>query len=328
MLAHKSLVAAIFIVLTVVVIVIYMYRPPAPAACPTKLHQNADGTLTLHPSGREFADMNAFQQWFQSSGMVAQCPLPVMTGVREIDVLGGQGGWSSGGGGGWPNEQTYARTPINKVDDYEFSRIFGYEQRGEMVVPRQNFNQLLEAHQFDPTSVPISSDLRKVTYTGLQEGFTASGELTSVVAAANDFDPAMRELQKAAYADWAKREEDATPSAKERKAIQKIASKAFGNDPAFEPVVTQVGPNQWEVTELQPKRPATFAEEPVDEQVANTLDPRVQVDFAYRGNTGSNQWTSSSSSSSSWVKPTAPIMRPFGPSEDHKSWDYLYGPPI
>lgn len=320
-------VLGIFIVLAVVLVIGYSLWPSSASTpqCPSRLHRNADGSLTLHPFGREFADMTEFQQWYHSSGLDIQCPLPVLTGKREIDILSGNGGW--------PNEQTYARTPIYKVDDYEFSRIFGFEKGGRMIVPRQGFNTLIEDRQFDWTSKPLSSDERRGKYAGLHEGFTAEGELqSSIISAAHDYDPAMRELQKEAYSSWAERDEAETPSAKERKAIQTLAEKAYGNDPAFDPVVTRVGPNQWEVTELRPRRQKSetpdFAE---DQRIATQENTAVDLSFAFREKqdinaalqTGSLPWDNSE-----WVKPRAPLERSYGPTFDHDSWDFLPGPPL
>jgi hypothetical protein len=312
-----------------------MWPAATKSICPTTLHRNADGSLTVHPMGREFADMNEFQQWYHSSGLDLECPLPVLTGKREKDVLSGDG---------WPNEQTYARTPIYKVDDYEFSRIFGFEKGGHMIVPRQNFNLIMEDRQFDWTSKPLTSDERRGKYAGLQEGFTADGELRSievrgsdagaVAAAVRDYDPAMAATQKEAYASWAAKEEDECPSAKERKEIQALAERAYGNDPNFDPVVTRVGANQWEVTELRPKRRHVEFSDPVDNRVVNTADDKVDIEFAYREkediSAALNPWQVGQLpwDDTEWVKPREPLERAYGPTVDHKSWDFLPGPPM
>jgi hypothetical protein len=332
-------VVAVFVVLAVVVVVGYAMWPTSAAAksiCPTKLNRNSDGSLTLHPMGREFTDMNEFQQWFHSSGLDLECPLPILTGKREKDVLSGDGGW--------PNEQTYARTPINKVDDYEFSRIFGVEKGGHMIVPRQNFDVIIEDRQFDWTNKPLSSDERRGKYAGLTEGFTADGELRSievhgsdagaVAAAVRDYDPAMAASQKEAYASWAAKDEDECPSAKERKEIQALAERAYGNDPSFEPVVTRVGANQWEVTELRPKRRHVESSDPVDNRVANTESDKVDIEFAYRQkqdiSAALNPWQVGQLpwDDTEWVKPREPLERAYGPTVDHKNWDFLPGPPM
>jgi hypothetical protein len=128
-------------------------------------------------------------------------------------------------------EQTFATTPIYKVDDYEFSRIFGYERNGHMHIPRQNFNVMLEERAFDWADRPLTSDERRDKYRGLQEGFTADGELKSEMVvrdAAAQYHPGNEPLE-----------------------IAKLVAAAYDNDPNWEPVVTKVGANHWEVNELK-----------------------------------------------------------------------------
>lgn len=343
----------LFAVLAVLVVVIYMlWLPvsgPAPV-CPVRLTQHLDGSLTLSPQDMKFANMNEFQQWFHSSGKDLVCPLPILDGAKEIDV--------PVAGRGWSNEQTYAKTPIDKVDDYEFSRIFGFEKGGRMIVPRQNFNLILNDRTFDWADLPLSAEERRGKYKGLEEGFSAAGELRSMdvggetnrketlaaVAAANqDWDPKMRAEQQEAYEQYARDEEESCPSAKERKEIQRLADNAYGNDPAFEPVVSKVGPNHWEITELRPKRRHVTFSNDVDNRVVNTDDDSVDVEFRYRGEhtsfgpadlamarredvgaaldpavVGELPW-----GSERLGDVLGPMMRPYGPTQDHKSWDYI-----
>ena len=249
---------SVLVALAVSVVVTYMLWPTAtaPPACAHTIHRNADGTLTLQPGDRSFPDMNAFQQWWHSSGMINQCPIPVLTGreLVERDVM-------EPGQGVWGTEQTFATTPIYKVDDYEFSRIFGYERNGHMHIPRQNFNLILEERTFDWADRPLSSDERRDKYRGLQEGFSADGDLKSeevVRDAAAQFHPG-----------------------NEKREVAKLVAAAYDNDPNWEPVVTKVGPNHWEVNELVPRRREGVVDAVVDDSVVNTADPQVNVQYQY-----------------------------------------------
>ncbi len=342
----------LFAVLAVLVVVAYTLWPTAGTkpVCPVRLTQHLDGSFTLQPQDMKFANMNEFQQWFHASGKDLVCPLPILDGAKEVEI--------PVAGRGWSDEQTYAKTPINKVDDYEFSRIFGFEKGGRMIVPRQNFNMILNDRTFDWADLPLSAEERRGKYKGLEEGFSADGELRSVevggegnrksvlaglTAANQDWDPKMMAAQESAYEQYAKEEEDDCPSAKERKEIQKLADKAYGNDPGFEPVVSKVGPNHWEVTELRPKRRHIPYSDPVDNRVVDTSDPAVDIQFRFRGEERSFGPDSLARARAEDVGAAldpavvgelpwgserlgdvlGPIVRPYGPTRDHKSWDYI-----
>ena len=231
-------VVIVFAVLAVVVVAAYIYFGRAgPSRCPKTLHRNADGSLKLNPSGQTFPDMNAFQQWWHSSGENAACPLPVLTGAREVPVL------TAGTNVGPTGEQTYAKTPIYKVDDYEFSRIFGYERDGHMDVPRQNFNMILNDRTFDWADKPMSSDERKGKYAGLVEGFTAAGELKSE---ASRHEAVARYGEKRHGSHGRHTSRDPTDQeadvdckiSREAKEVASMVAKAYENDPDWEPIVS------------------------------------------------------------------------------------------
>ena len=344
----------LFAVLAVLVVVGYMLWPtsgPKPV-CPVRLTQHLDGSLSLSPQDMKFANMNEFQQWFHASGKNLVCPLPIMDGATEVEV--------PVAGRGWSDEQTYAKTPINKVDDYEFARVFGFEKGGRMIVPRQNFNMILNDRTFDWADLPLSAEERRGKYKGLEEGFSADGELRSMdvggetnrkevlgalTAANQDWDPKMQAGQQGAYESYAREEEDSCPSAKERKEIQKLAEKAYGNDPGFEPVVSKVGPNHWEITELKPKRRHVEFSDPVDNRVVNTADDSVDIQYRYGPDGGERSFGPTALEQAraedigAALDPAVvgelpwgserlgdvlgPIVRPYGPSSDHKSWDYI-----
>jgi hypothetical protein len=169
----------------------------------------------------------------------------------------------------WGTEQTFATTPIYKVDDYEFSRVFGYERNGHMHIPRQNFNVMLEERAFDWADRPLSSDERRTQYRGLQEGFSADGELKSemVVRVAGAADTPLLRVAVAQY-----------HPGNEPREIAKLVAAAYDNDPNWEPVVTKVGANHWEVNELiQRRTDDSQAQQTLDSQA----DPQVNIHYQY-----------------------------------------------
>jgi len=248
-----------FVALVAVIVLLYNIWPST--ACPRQLTQQEDGSLKA--PGHTFPDMNAFQQWFSTSG----CPLPILTGpvsvMQDNDL----------------HEETYAKTPINKVDDYEFSRVFGNERNGRMVIPRQNFNVILENRTFDWADKPMSSDERRSKYRGLQEGFTATGELKSEMMTV---DPAREAAARfGEHRGSASIDDIDCKLSREAKEVAGLVAKAYENDPNWEPVVTRVGANNWEVNELKPRR-RDDAGPVVEERIVNTADDRVDVEFRYK----------------------------------------------
>ena len=334
--------AFIAIAIAVVVAVgIYMALSGS-TGCPVTINQNDDGTLTLD-SGEIFPDMNAFQQWWNAPDGWAsrRCPIPIQTGSRRREILREES----------DNEQTWAKTPINKVDDYEFSRIFGYERNGRMEVPRQNFNKILNKRTFDWPDKPLSSDERRGKYRGLVEGFTSTGDLKAIVMA----EPSAEDLVREATSRYGEKKHDrrrhhdrdqddediSCHVSREAREVAAMVAKAYENDPNFEPVITKIGANQWEVNELKPRRRKQDNEyvEIVDNRVVDTADDKVDIQFNYRENNivkdaidpyFPDNWASSERRSKDpFYGPVPHMERMFGPTFDHKEWYKLdKGEPI
>jgi hypothetical protein len=331
------------IAIAVVITIAVWFAWSGGEGCPKTLHRNTDGTLTLD-TGEIFPDMNSFQQWWHAAGGPnhRRCPIPILTGARRREVLVEED----------RNEQTWAKTPINKVDDYEFSRIFGYERTGRMEIPQQNFNIILNQRQFDWPDKPLSSDERKSKYRGLQEGFTAAGDLKSIVMA----EPTAEEIAKEAVSRYGEKRHDRSRHhedeeveedgiecriSREAREVAAMVAKAYEHDPNFEPVVTKVGANQWEVNELKPRRRRVDNEysDPVDQRVVDTANEAVDIKFRYRENKivedaidpyFPDSWaTPERQSKDPFYGPVPNMERMFGPTFDHKEWYKLdQGAPI
>jgi hypothetical protein len=323
-------IVAVLVVLAVIVVVGYTIWPSASAkdACPARLHRSEDGSLTLEPSGQKFPDMNAFQKWWHASRDYANCPLPLLTGAtRERAVMREEAS----------DEQTYAKTPIYKVDDYEFSRVFGYERNGHMDVPRENYNIILNQRAFDWPDKPLSSDERRAKYNGLHEGFTAAGDLKSMVLA----EPSAEDLVKEAVSRYGEKrhkrseaEEDLDCHvSREAREVADMVAKAYESDPNYEPVITKVGANHWEVNELKPRRRHEAYAEQGNDKVVDTGNDAVDIQFQYREqkvneqaidpfflSTGDLPYQSERQSRDPWYGPVPGMERMFGPTFDHKKW--------
>ena len=282
------------------------------SACDTAVHQNEDGSVRTHPSGRWFPDMNAFHQW--AAREQQGCPLPLLSGSQSKEVLKRESA-----------EQTYAHTPINKVDDYEFSRIFGYERGGRMEIPRQNFNVILNKRAFDWADKPLSSDERRAKYKGLTEGFTAAGELGSVDAAEVIRDAVSR------YGEAM--DAPCKRVSREDREVAAMVARAYSSDKEYEPVLTKVGPHHWEVNELKPLAPNMHNEEREDNRVVNTANDAVDIAFEYRQTEDINHAIDpyfperdrpftepKKHSADPYNGPVPGMERMFGPTFDHIKW--------
>jgi hypothetical protein len=223
----------LLLLITLVVIVIGSYLA-WPSRCPTELHTYPDGQVLLKPTGKSFENLDTFQQWWDKSEFKKVCKLPVATGkggrkVEKTEIPP-------------EKEKTYATTPINKVDDYEFSRIFGREEDGKMVVDKDEYNTILFDRTHDWVNKPYSSEERK----------QIAGRLPTIETFTGDT------MQQ----------------------VKEIVLKAYSSEPDYEPVLTQVGVNNWEVNELKPKRTSESDRE-VD-TIQSTPDIDAHASFQYR----------------------------------------------
>jgi hypothetical protein len=315
-LSNWLLVGGLAVIAVMVMVVIYFYlEGRGVSGCPTELHRKEDGTFVLKPTGQVFGDMNSFQQWW-AANYVATCPIPRLTGAREVTVLRTE----------QPQEETYAKTPIYKVDDYEFSRVFGYERNGRMVEPREDYNKILLSRQTDWVEKPLSSDERRDKYAGLKEGFSASGILTSTQLT---LDPT-----KEAAARYGERRPGASTDPdvqckidREAKEVAHMVARAYENDPEWEPVVTKVGPHHWEVNELKPRaRRGSPAGPAVEERIVDTNNDAVDIRFRYREKAVVDEaidpyFSGYPSPTPDPYQGTVPGMeRMFGPTFDRTKW--------
>ena len=322
-------IAAALSVLALVVVVIYSVWPnKAPTFCPKQLHRDTDGSLTLE-SGQYFPDMNAFQQWWNKTKDYIHCPLPVLSGAKKNAIMRDDEPL---------NEQTYAKTPIYKVDDYEFSRIFGYERNGRMEVPRQVQNTIINQRQFDWPDKPYSSDERRAKYKELHEGF--SGENKDLKAIVLN-EPSAQDLVIEAtqrYGENRRETEVEVESqckfSREEREIAGLVAKVYEGDPDYEPVVTKVGPNNWEVNELKPLRRKQPYEKinPDNNRVVDTGNDHTDISFEYREKEVVNSaidpyftgdlpsYSAREHKADPYYGPVPGLERMFGPTFDQKNW--------
>jgi len=324
-------IVAVLAILSLVVIVAYALWPVASVSfCPKTLRRDTDGSLLLD-GGQYFPDMNAFQQWWSSDRKYANCPLPVLTGAKKHSIMRDDEPL---------DEQTYAKTPIYKVDDYEFSRIFGFERNGRMEVPRQEQNKIINQRQFDWPDKPYSSDERRAKYKELHEGFFGEAkDLKTIVMAEPSAQELVREATQRFGEGRREREvkiESECRISREEREVADLVAKAYEGDPDYEPVVTKVGPYNWEVNELKPLRRKDPYEkiDPANNRVVDTHNDATDISFEYReketvnsaidpyftGDFPSYSARGEKSSADPYNGPVPGLERMFGPTFDQKNW--------
>jgi hypothetical protein len=104
--------------------VVSSYKEPDELQCPSRAQYTSLGGIVSEPGGKFFTSMDSYSQYYKylaSSGIDCSFVSPsrsessAKTTPKKVDVTS-------------EDEQTYATTPINKLDDYEFSRVFTIEK--------------------------------------------------------------------------------------------------------------------------------------------------------------------------------------------------------
>lgn len=172
-----------------------------------------------------------------------------------------------------PGEQTSAQTPINRLDDYEYSRIFELENAPRNAkLSKQQKNALTNQYVLDWSALPFNSEAR------------ASAEDAFVAARLED---GFREPKTGVFFKSVEGFEVAPPDhegfeAREQKVmtgykptevtkhvvddemerVAKVVAQTYSTDPNWEPIVEKTGEHQYAVTELRPRpKKETYASE-------------------------------------------------------------------
>jgi hypothetical protein len=164
-------------------------------------------------------------------------------------------------------EQTFAKTPINKLDDYEYTRIFQNENSPRGELSKTAVNSLMATRKFDWSQLPFNSEkrateedeflARPATSAPKSGVYFKDVEGGSVVPPDADAAQIREKANLTAY-------KTAEPQQLLEHNIDDVASmvkKMYADDPNWEPVVEHVGNNEWRVSELRPKvRKEKYAE--------------------------------------------------------------------
>jgi len=354
------------VVFVAIVAIVYILNrktvrePFESVSCPTEAVRGPDGRIKIKPGNKVFQTMSDYVSYLKDIyGKGAQCVPPKVRSHRE-PVPGLFGGLGNGAEppraanmlGTTRNvlnsdasvEETSVRTPIDKLDDYEYSRVFEVERGSRNALNAAVKNDLLEKRATDWSMLPFNSEAR-----AQQEDEFIAGRMDTVwrepksgvffknmegeSTVPPDVEAAKLREQKI-LASYRPTEVSEHIVDNETQAVANLVNKMYKEDPNWEPVVSKTGENQWEVTELRPKaRKETYEDAQTvttamaengrgqthPEPVMNIFD-RLQDDpyFDKRGVSDKNNdrfWNYKD-----FTKWTPGLERMFAPTMENKEW--------
>jgi len=227
--------------------------------CPSRAQFTASGGVVSEPGRKLFTSLESYMEYYKYLGSAGiECAfvspsrdasLMPQSEAKKVDML-------------VEDEQTYALTPIKKLDDYEFSRVFQIEKESRNELERTTVNALASRFQFDWSQLPFNSQVRATEEQAMNqkrlEGFT--GTLTEPfyesIGGDNMAPQDLQELderEKAILQQYSpKKTEDLLEH--DTDDVQVLVKKLYESDPDWEPVVEKVKKGEFEVTQLVPRR--------------------------------------------------------------------------
>lgn len=267
------------------------------ADCPREAIRGANGRIHVSPGNLEFNTLAEYTNYL--TGLYANgatCLAPKVRDHRERDRSE-----RDAGGAPVPTENanavelTSAVTPINKLDDYELSRIAGLENRSRN--DKDATSAKLGENVFDWAKMPFNAAERAEREDTFMAGQTEDGwrdPKTGVFfksAEGADMLPpdaeaeAMREAKL--LASYKPTEITRHVVDNETDEVAKLVNGMYANDKRWEPVITKTGENSWEVTELRPRpHRETYAEAQAitlaTAEASGIMQPSVKLDIFNR----------------------------------------------
>ena len=248
----------------------------ASSKCPTEAKRGPDGRIYIKPGTRSFGTLPDYVGYLRdlyAGG--ATCIPPKVQPNREPTpgILGGlgngqeppvatkmQGAEREVLNFDQTSETTSAKTPINKLDDYEFTRVFKSEDQGRMAAgPKPP----ITSHTLDWAKLPFNSAERAAAEDEfvagrMENGFRdpKSGVFFNLMEG-KTIDPpdveAAKQREQKVLASYQPTAISKHIIDSETEAVGKLVHDVYASDPSWEPVVTKVDDNKYEVTELRPK---------------------------------------------------------------------------
>lgn len=246
--------------------------------CPISAKREDDGKIHVQPQNRAFDTMADYVAWLSSlSAAGSMCVPPYVVGPQAVEMkssgISPNAGVSAEAVAGQnksgnvftkqvEGEQTYAQTPINKVDDYEYTRIFQNENSPRGELSKTAVNSMLAQKQWDWAQLPFNSETKADAETTFIAGRKdsaqrdpKSGVFFRGVEGADVEPPNMEAFESEEKAGMKGYEAKPAEKLMEHNVedVGEMVRKMYANDPDWEPVVEKIGENEYRVAELRPK---------------------------------------------------------------------------
>ena len=248
-------------------------------SCPTAAIRTADGKIKVQPGNQEFATIQDYVAYL--SGLYSQgstCIPPMIKNKNEpIDmILGGQGVGAPSPDDvqrqgatrevlntDFKGEQTSANLPVNKLDDYEYTRVYQSERNNRNESSVGTINKLMEGRKLDWANLPFNSEghaagADEFVAGRLQDVYTdpKTGVFFRTAEGASLLPPdAQAEKDREAKVLAAYRPTSVTQHVMDTRTEQvaKLVNQMYESDPNWTPVVEKVDDNNYRIAELIPK---------------------------------------------------------------------------
>lgn len=242
--------------------------------CPISAKREDDGKIHVQPQNRAFDTMADYVAWLSGlSAAGSMCVPPYVVGPQAVEMKNPDAGISPSQVGQQnksgnvftkqvEGEQTYAETPINKVDDYEYTRIFQNENSPRGELSKTAVNSMLAQKQWDWAQLPFNSETKadaEATFIAGRKDSAQrdpkSGVFFREVEAADVNPPDAEAIDSEEKAGMKGYEAKPAEKLMEHNVddVGEMVRKMYANDPDWEPVVEKIGENEYRVAELRPK---------------------------------------------------------------------------
>ena len=327
--------------------------------CPTTAERGPDGNIHVQPGNKTFKTLVEYTQYLADLYANGAACIPPKVESHKEPVRGMFGGLGNStqppsvianesatrtvletnfNGESGPN----ARTPIDKLDDYEYTRVFESERQSRNKLDEDSKNDLLKKRATDWAILPFNSETR-----AKQEDEFIAGRMESAnrdpktgilfnTMEGKTLEPpdveAARLREQQILASYRPTDVSKHIVDNDTEAVARLVMAEYGQDREWEPVVEQVGDNQWQVTELRPKARKERYEDGTTANVSmmdstKTINPRPTIDIDDRiqndpyfdknapGANPSKFWNYNDFRA--W---TPGLERMFAPTADTKAW--------
>jgi hypothetical protein len=311
----KTISIIALVVVLVVVIAASVWFQPAPVIpsenfadaepCPQSVDRTPDGLVKVQPGNKIFRGTEDYMEYIKSR---PECVPPPPSTVPVDGLLGGLGNGAVPADKVGPDrivldtrDQTtpFERKDINKLDDYEYTRVFQEEKIGRLgALSDTTKSKLMYENITDWDKLPFSSEKKakeeKEFIAGLQDAGQRdpkTGVFFKTMEGDNVLPPdeeALKKRESELLQTYRPTPIDRHTMDSETERVAKLVSDIYANDPHWEPVVEKVGEHQWQVRELRPKiRKETWEDDTPTVQAAlsqGIIEPTAHVDIL-RGDT-------------------------------------------